>query len=170
VIDATVAGSAANSYLTIEAADAYARADLGRDAKAWLGATDEMKEAALRRATLDLDDYVERVDSRWSYDPALNVPLQTLLFPRGVDSLGGVPFIPDGVARATYAQAAFLLRNADVIDDAASRVAQGLSNFANPDGTGGTVAPNYRGDIAPRARRLLDQYTASAMIATIVPA
>lgn len=167
-LDVTVAGAAANSYLTVAAADALATADLGRQAKEWLAATVDTKEAALRRATRDLDDFVETVPSRWSYDPALGVPLQSLLFPRGIDALNGVPFIPVNVARATYEQAAYLVRNADVIDDAAARRAQGLDNFSNPDGTGGSLTKTYMGDISPRARRLLGGFTEAAVIAQIV--
>jgi hypothetical protein len=160
VLDTTIAGSAADSYLSVAEADARATADLGRHAREWLAATRDQKEAALRRATRDLDTFVGVVAAPY-------VSTQSLLFPRSVDVLGAA-FVPEPVAQACYEQAAFLLRNADLIDDAASRRAQGLSSFANPDGTGGSLDTNYTGDIAPRARKLLGYVLDGAIVATIV--
>ena len=61
-IDATIAGASANSYLTVAAADALAASELGRDMKAWTAATTDEKEAALVRATEEVDAEVGRVD------------------------------------------------------------------------------------------------------------
>jgi hypothetical protein len=169
VIDATVAGASADSYLTVDEADALAIADLGRQARQWLASDLDTKEAALKRATRDVDDFVDVVPSRWSYDAATGAPLQALLFPRGGDALEGVPFIPSTVVRATYEQAAYLILNADAIDAAASRRAQGLSNFANPDGTGGTLSTDpHAGRLAPRVERLLTRLSGASVIAEIV--
>lgn len=144
-VDATVAGLASNSYLDVAAADALAASDLGRNAKAWNAATIEDKEAALIRATAEIDEYVGTVPI--VYAAAYLGRGQALLFPRSIDVYGlydvgpsGTPYIPVRLARATYLQAAHLLRNADLIDDAQSNRARGLVNFANPDGTGGTLS------------------------------
>lgn len=164
MLDVTVAGPSANSYLSVADADALADADLGKNAKRWLSATTDEKERALLRAARDLDDYVERVAAR--YD---EITPQALLFPRSSDVLNNVAFIPGSVARAAYEQASYLMVNADQIDDAASRRAQGLANYSNPDGTSGSLATEFGdGLIGPRARRLLDRLTGGAVIAEIV--
>lgn len=162
VLDATVAGASANSYLTVAAADAFAASDLGRNRDAWTTATADDKEAALIRATQEIDDEVGRVTAPLT-------ETQVLLFPRLVDQVSGAGFIPTRVGRAVYLQAAHLLRNSKVLDDAAAFRARGLSSFANPDGTGGTLADdeNY-GRLAPGVRRLLGEFTEGAVIATIV--
>lgn len=163
-LDATVAGSDANSYLTVAAADALAASDLGGNAKEWAAATVEDKEAALIRATDEIDAAVVRT-----------VPYSTtqaLLFPRltDVDSLGGLPELPTRLQKATYLQASFLVKNADLLDQAASRRARGLVNFSNPDGTSGQVAtsPGW-GTLHPRVESMLDEFTAGSVVATIIP-
>lgn len=163
-LDATVAGSAANSYLTVADADALAAADLGGNAKEWVEATVETKEAALIRATDEIDSTVVRT-----------VPYSTtqaLLFPRliDVDSIGGSPELPTRLQKATYLQASFLVKNADLLDHAATRRARGLVNFANPDGTSGQLAdsPSF-GNLHPRVEMMLDEFTAGSVVATIIP-
>ena len=162
-IDATVAGASANSYLTVAAADLLAASELGRDMKAWSAATVEEKEAALVRATEEVDAEVGRV-----VYPA--TATQSLLFPRRTDYVGSIYFIPARLARATILQAAFLLRNADLLDDAVSFRARGLSNFSNPDGTSGQLAddPSF-GRLHPRARSLLVEFAEGSVVATIIP-
>src|SRR4051794_17191794 len=97
-LDPTVAGASSDSYLSVAAADAMAAADLGPEAEAWVRGSAPQKEAALRRATRELDSYL---GSRWMrYDTA-----QARLFPRSVDFRGTwgtpVPFIPADIINAT---------------------------------------------------------------------
>lgn len=164
-LDASVGGSAATSYLTVAAADLLASSDLGRDAKTWLAATTDEKVAALIRATDEIDSEIGRV-----VNPA--TATQALLFPRADDlALDGVTrILPIRLQRAVYLQAAFLLRNANVLDDAASFRARGLTNFSNPDGTSGQVAddPGF-GRLHPRARALLTEFAEGSVIGIIVP-
>lgn len=161
-LDATVAGSAANSYLTAVEADAFAVADLGSNAKAWLEATDEDKDAALIRATDEIDSTIVRTTP---YDSD-----QALLFPRFSDVNGSTPYLPTRLKKATYLQASFLVKNASLLDDAASRRARGLVNFSNPDGTSGQVAANPGwGALHPRVEAMLDEFTAGSVVATIIP-
>lgn len=162
-IDATVAGASANSYLTVADADVLAASELGRDMRAWASATVEEKEAALIRATDEIDADVGRV----AY-PATTT--QALLFPRRFDVEASAYFIPARLQRATILQAAFLLRNADVLDDAVAFRARGLSNFSNPDGTSGQLAddPGY-GRMHPRAKALLTEFAEGSVIGIIVP-
>jgi hypothetical protein len=165
VLDATVAGASANSYLTIAAADALATSDLGRDAETWLAATTDQKEAALLRATDEIDGDVGRVVTRATTG-------QLLLFPRYEDRAadGTTLILPGRLLRATYLQAAFLLRNAKLLDDAASFRARGLTNFSNPDGTGGQVAddPSF-GTMHPRAKALLTEFAEGSVVGIIIP-
>jgi hypothetical protein len=165
-IDATVGGASANSYLTVAAADLLAASELGRDMKAWVAATVDEKEAALLRATEEVDAEVGRV----AY-PATTT--QALLFPRRDDYVQatGIYYVPGRLQRATILQAAFLLRNADLLDDAVSFRARGLQNFSNPDGTSGQLADDASfGRMHPRAQALLTSFAAEgAVIATIIP-
>lgn len=162
-IDATVAGASANSYLTIAAADALASSELGRDMKAWAAATTDEKEAALIRATDEIDADIGRV----AY-PATTT--QALLFPRRTDVVSSSYVLPTRLQRAVILQAAFLLRNADTLDDAVAFRARGLSNFSNPDGTSGQVAddPSF-GRMHPRAKALLTEFAEGSVIGIIVP-
>jgi hypothetical protein len=164
-LDATVAGASANSYLTVAAADAFAASDLGRNAKDWLAATSEDKEAALIRASEEIDGTVGRVES-------YAVLGQALLFPRLIDTEldGTTPKLPKTLQKATYLQAAYLIHNANLLDDAAARRARGLVNFSNPDGTSGQVATDASwGTLHPRVDRMLDEFTSGAVVATIIP-
>lgn len=148
MIDATVAGSAANSYLTAAEADALAADDLGRAAAEWLAATLEAKERALKRAAREIDAYVGTTERSTS--------TQALAYPRpsDVDS-SGTPIIPAKLKLAAYLQAAFVLRNADLLDEAASRRARGLVNFANPDGTGGQISTDPESGVHPTVPGLI---------------
>jgi hypothetical protein len=164
-IDATVGGASANSYLTIVAADAFAASDLGTNAKAWLAATTDEKEAALLRATFEIDSNIGRVVNPGS-------TTQALLFPRAEDLLadGVTWFLPIRLQRAAYLQAAYVLQNATVLDQAASFRARGLSNFSNPDGTGGQLSddPGF-GLLHPRAQALLEPLAEGSVIGIIIP-
>lgn len=150
-LDATPAGAASDSYLTVAAADAFAAADLGRHATAWAAASTDQKERALKRATRDLDSHIGTVFAQ--FDP--DTP-QALLFPRSRDTdTNGNPVIPVVLKKATYEQAIFVLAAADVLDDAGTRRARGLSNFAEPNVSGQHADDPGYGTIAPRALRTI---------------
>lgn len=161
-VDTTVAGTSANSYLDVAGADAFASTELGKLAKAWRNATIEDKEAALLRATAEIDEYT-------GSGSTLFLTTQALRFPRLLDvDAAAVPFIPVRVRRATFLQASYLLANADVLDDAATRRARGLVNFSNPDGTGGQLADSRDyGRLHPRVEGLLADTVGGAVVGWI---
>jgi hypothetical protein len=161
-LDATVAGSAANSYLTVAEADSLAAEDIGMHAREWVAANVETKEAALIRATDEIDSTIVRTIP-YATD-------QALLFPRSTDQDGSAPYLPARLKRATYLQASYLVKNADLLDQAAMRRARGLVNFSNPDGTGGQIADSATfGRLHPRVEVMLDEFTAGSVVATIIP-
>lgn len=106
-INATVGSSTANSYMTIEAADAYFSARLGSDA--WHGASAEEKSAALQQATSNLDDF--------SYVGYRNSPTQALNFPRAYpynddpEKQSSTIAIPTAIRKACCEEALYLLQN-----------------------------------------------------------
>ena len=162
-LDATIAGAAADSYLTVADADAFAESDFGPNAEKWRSATVEGKEAALRRATRDLDVTIGRVVAPYSSE-------QALLFPRYTDLIAGTsePMLPPKLRLATYLQASYVLRNAKVLDDAASFRARGLANFANPDGTSGALADATVGRLHPDVAVITTEFSEGAVVGTIV--
>ena len=162
-LDATVGGASANSYITVADADAFAATDLGRNVKAWNDAHPEEKEAALIRATEEIDFAVGTVGSSYS-------STQARLFPRSsdIDLSTNLPRIPVRLKKATYLQAAFLLRNANIIDDASSRRARGLSSFANPDGTSGTVSTDPYNGLDARVVPIVTELSSGSVIGTII--
>lgn len=133
-LDSTVAGTNADSYLSVADADALAAADLGPEADAWralsnaMPADVEQKERALKRATREIDAYLR---SGW----ARYVSGQALLFPRLIDYRGtpAVPFVPTDIQRATYEQATFVLKNKDVLDYARTRRARDVQSASEPN-------------------------------------
>jgi hypothetical protein len=129
-LDATAGGALSDSYLTVAAADALAGADLGPEAVRWIAATTPEKEAALRRATRDLEAYLRTGWVRWYSG-------QALLFPRAIDvhTVAGevVPMIPRTLELATYEQATYVLVNAPVMDRAATRRARELQTVSEPN-------------------------------------
>jgi len=132
-LDSTTGGAAADSYLSVAAADALAGADLGPEAAAWLALVNATpadmarKEAALKRATREIDAYLR---SGW----ARHSTTQALRFPRSIDvDTDGDPIIPTELARACYQQAIYINKNADVLAAANRRRARNLSNASEPD-------------------------------------
>lgn len=146
-LDATVAGPAANSYLTLAAADAYAANDPISGAE-WLAASDAAQEQALIAATADVDLYQRAAGTRYS-------AAQALLFPRDVDVASSVAFLLSDVKRATYEQAVYLLVNHELIADAASRRARALFNFSDYDGSGQPAMNPSFGLYAPKMTEYL---------------
>lgn len=168
VLDATVAGSAANAYITVAEADVYAEGDLGHDAEAWIAADDEDKAKAIIRATDDIRAYQTAVGTPYA-------TTQALLYPRAIDIVAVVltPYLHANVKRATYEQAKYVLQNADTIDEAGTRRARGLISFSDDDGSGSMVAvdPSF-GLFSPRMRSYLaavPQATAGRRTITSVP-
>ena len=150
VLDATIAGPSANSYLTVAEADGFAQRDLGPEAEAWLAAPEDVKERALMRAATDVDEARPSILIRYTAAQALD-------FPRDTDWTGSpaVPFIPGAVKRAAYLQAAFVVRNSKAIDDAAGRRARGLYSFSDDDLSGTISLDATLGLFSPRAQRVL---------------
>lgn len=148
----TVAGATTDSYLTVDQADALAEKRLGREAEGWLNASVTDKEKALRQAAVDIDTLAGPMSP---YDD-----LQALAFPRttDLDSLYD-PLIPNRVLLAQYEQAAYLLANADVISNAATRRARGLFSFAEDNLSGSISLDDSTGLIAPRAMQLMSAIT-----------
>lgn len=127
-LDSTVAGSTADSYLSVAVADGFAAADLGPEAAAWLAAVTADKEKALKRATREIDGFLRSAWSRYS-------STQALLFPRLIDYSGSpaVPLIPRNVQLACYEQASFVLKNAAVLDHARTRKARDVQSASEPN-------------------------------------
>lgn len=163
---ADVAGATSNSYLSVADADAIAQAEaLGSNVKRWREATLDTKEAALIRATSEIDDFVGFSNP---YDPTTP---QRLLFPRAgdVDPVTSAAIIPRSLQRATFLQAAYLLANADEIDESMARRARGLTNFSNPDGTGGSLSDTETyGVMHPAAKAALGSLTSTTVVGWIV--
>lgn len=147
-LDYTVGGAAATSYLSVAAADELNADRLGPQASTWAAAADGEKEKALIQATADIDGAVV-VGLPYSIDQALR-------FPRAIDvDVDDAPLIPSRVARATYEQAAYLLANAQLLDDAAARRARGMYTFDEPEVSGTIALDGKLGLLAPRAEALL---------------
>jgi len=157
-LDATVGGASANSYLTVEEADALAAADYGPEVSTWLSVGAEAKGQVLMRATREIDGYLRTGWPPYATD-------QALLFPRAIDVTGSpaAPYLPRTLKLATYEQATYLLRNAAVIDQAAARRARDLQSASEPNvaytrPSGGQDAPV----LAPGAAHYLAGYRSSA--------
>ncbi len=129
VLDATLAGAASNSYLTVAEADALAGADLGEEPETWLAAPLDRKERALIRATRECDRYKGVVGERYSLT-------QALLFPRVSDIDGtAIVYLNPNIRLACYEQATYVLHNADILDRAATRRAHGIGSSQDDDGS-----------------------------------
>lgn len=148
-LDTTPGGSASDSYLSLADSLTYATNDLGRFADGWIASDDGTREKALRRATRDIDRWVGQTGDRYSAD-------QALAFPRWEDiDSDGIPFIPRVLEEATYQQAIYVLANADVLDNAATRRARAQTNFTEPNVSGTIATDPAFGRLAPETERLL---------------
>src|SRR5262245_19919065 len=150
-IDATVAGADANSYLTVADADALAADDYGPEREWWLDRGLEEKEQALKRATAELDMWLGASWTTYSAE-------QALLFPRLRDTDGTTPYIPGGVQRATYYQAAFLTRNATVLAAADIRRARGAQSVSEPNMSYTQPTGDESSPLSSRARGAMGVY------------
>lgn len=128
-LDATIGGATANSYLEVAEADARAANDPISGA-AWQKAPLDERERALVAASDDVDTFMRPAGTPFS-------TAQALLFPRAIDATGtpAIPFLPGLVKKATYEQAAYLLQNAHLIRDGASRRASSAINQSDDDGS-----------------------------------
>lgn len=72
VIDATVGGANANSYLTLAEAETFFEASL--NVTSWTAASDDVKNAALVEATREIDIYFEWIGIIYTVDQALSWP------------------------------------------------------------------------------------------------
>lgn len=153
-LDDTVAGPNANSYIDVVDADAFAAIDVVNGA-AWTAVTTEQKEDALQAASADVDLYKRSAGIRYS-------TLQALLFPRSVDvDATDLPYLLPDVRRATYEQAVYLVRNGQLIADAAKRRARALFNFSDDDGSGQPALNSSFGLFAPKMTEYLDRIGAA---------
>lgn len=154
-LDATVGGTASNSYLTVVDADLLNDDRLGAFAAAWAAADDPTKEKALIQATADVD---ANVRAGVPYDTA-----QALLFPREIDvDDSDVAYIVSRVRLATYEQAIYLLSTMHLLEDAAMRRARGMFSFDEEEGPSGSIVLDGRvGQLAPRAESLLQSFTST---------
>ena len=121
VLDATVGGAAANSYLTRAEANSYFDTRLYSDA--WKNASDDKKDAALVWSTRLLDRSI-------IWNGALTSLTQKLRWPRtGATTLDGQLYtanvIPDELKEATAELALYLLRK----DRTAETGREGIKSF-----------------------------------------
>jgi len=150
IIDATIAGSGSNSYVSFASADAYLADTL--EAGEWLGFEREDRARALISATRKIDE-----EFRYYGRPHDVLTPQALKFPRDgdYDSNGNLR-IPDGIEYATCELALHLLREHKAPDlvDRERLQEQGVRKF-NVDG----VAEQYRSGVwdnfPRRVRKLL---------------
>lgn len=127
VLDATVAGSAANSYLTVGQADVLAATD-AIHGPAWLAASSDDRERMLIAATRDAEVFKGNAGTRYS-------TTQARRFPRAADVDGLlVPYLPEALVQAVYEQAVHLLVNHKLIADAQARRAQGTLSQQDANG------------------------------------
>lgn len=148
-LDVTPGGSASDSYLSLADALAYATSDLGLYADGWQAADNATREKALRRATRDIDRYVGSTVEPYADG-------QKLAFPRWEDvDATGLPIIVPRLQEATYQQAAYVLHNSEVIDQASTRRARGLTNFTEPNVSGQVADSATYGKLAPEVEALL---------------
>lgn len=121
--DATVGGASANSYLTVDEADAVLEGRLHTDA--WDAATTAQKEAALRMATRILDSRVCWLGTVAASTQALVWPRTGLLLRTGAATAADA--IPTAVQEAT-AELALMLLSSDVTVESDASV-QGLTRL-----------------------------------------
>lgn len=153
-IDATVGGAAADSYVTLEEADAYMGSRFGT--AAWDGLATADREKAIRQATREVD--------RHRFHGYRNSTAQALEFPRAYPYNADEPItttvasIPRSVRHACCEQALWIARHAATggVSQRQSLQAQGVKSFQVGDlredfGEGRSLRP----DLCPEAGQLL---------------
>lgn len=171
-LDATVGGLLADAYLTVADVDTRAARDLGTFAAAWVSDATEaaadgpnrlQKEAAIRRATEEIEELADVASDPYTID-------QARIFPRSFDYDDAGPYIPAAIGTATYRQAVYLYSNADRIDHASTRRARAMTNFSEPNVSGSLAADASYGRFAPGVERILKPLTEGSVIGVIVRA
>ena len=108
-IDATLSGAAANSYVTLAAANTYF--ETTPDSSTWTNKTDDQKNRALISATRWIDSL--------SFYGDRCTETQALKWPRDNYTVDGIDLactlIPDGIKTATYELARALANDTDAI-------------------------------------------------------
>ncbi len=96
MIDATVGGVLTDSYLSVAAADALARDDLGPSAARWRQSTTTLadRERALVRATREIEAHMRSSQLRYSQT-------QALAFPRAIDVVASLAIASSSIANPT---------------------------------------------------------------------
>lgn len=124
----TPGASDADSYLSVEDADALAEKTIGAEASGWLDADDlATKEMALTTATRDINAYLRTGFEPYATDQALR-------FPRSTDlDADDEPVIPKDIELATFYQAIYLLKNHAVMTQANTRRARGMRSASEPN-------------------------------------
>lgn len=145
---ATAGSSTADSYLTLAAAEAIAAGDIGPEVDAWTKADEPMREAALRRATREIDGYVATGWAPYDPDQALTFPRETM----DVDD-AGTPFIPQRIKQACYQQAIYILKNKDAL--AAMNAHRASAGSVDPDAAYGVDPAAGPSVISPMAAHYL---------------
>lgn len=126
-LDATWGGSTADSYISLEDADASINSYI-LDTTAWSDATGRQQDAALRMATVNIDT-VSYLGGRMEYT-------QSLKFPRFLPA--DIPLTDDQIKAevriATVFQANFLIENQSFNAEHARNMAAGLKQLSNSIG------------------------------------
>jgi hypothetical protein len=151
-VDASVGGAAANSYLTVAAADTIAEYRLGT--LAWSTATTDNKGRALIQATTYLDQL------GWVGTKATTT--QALLWPRTDAECGEFSFaanvIPGPIQQATFDLANALLTTPDLVageNTALNELIPGIPNSDLKAATVDVISVEFRGGGAPIAKNAL---------------
>jgi hypothetical protein len=153
IIDATVAGDEANSYVTPAFADEYFADTL--EVAEWLAYSREERARALVSATRKIDE-----EHRFDGCPHDTVTPQALKFPRAGDyDAQGVLVVRDGVLYATCELALHLLRRQHSPDliDRESLQDEGVRRLS-VDGVAEQYRPGVWDNFPRRVRRLLRHY------------
>lgn len=137
-----------NSYLDVSNASALAAEDLGPEAESWLKSSEEVQEAALLRATREVDAFVAT-----GWEPYHGIE-QLLVFPRSIDrGIDLSPLYPRKVILATYQQALYLLKNKDAL--ASMNAHRARAGDVDPDAAYGVDPANGPSIISPMAMHYL---------------
>lgn len=163
-IDATVGGAAANSYLTIAAADALAESTLGT--LAWTTATSDEKTRALITATRGLDT-LTWIGTRADPDQALD-------WPRSGATCDDIEYpddaIPEAIKYSAFDLANTLLTTPTLLQApvAGGSLVPGIPNRTLSRLKADVLDLTFRTDISVSALSIVNPLTALPHLATIL--
>lgn len=127
---ATAGANNANTYITLTDAETVMLEYLSHITSGWTAASDSNKNIALVQATRDIDNLRlsgEKYNEGYDENNALYQPLH---FPTTEDvNDSGALYIPAAVERATVLQAAWLLKNAADMQEAAEMANRGITRI-----------------------------------------